>query len=344
MTRVLAGDSASAPVVFHGGPRLQPAHFEPARVPYEVARFGTQADTLPVGAPGKVGILELDFALRGRGDDERTELVGHFQKAPMQIMRPLYYDPLRPDMPFTYVMTTGGGILHNDRQRMDLRFAPGTSAHVTTQAHTKIHRMESGYATSLVNLELAAGAYVEYLPDPLIPYLDSRFFQRTAVTLDPEATLITGETVYAGRLSRGERHRYAAYASDFEVRRPGRADGEDAPGPPVAIDRVRLVPRDGRVGGDAVLGGRDVVTTLYVFTSAVPAREVADALHSATAEVVVDSDDAQARFGVSVLPGDAGAWLRFVGDDTITSAAVHRAAAAAAHELLTGLPAPTIRK
>ena len=64
-------------------------------------------------------------------------------------MRPLYYNPLRPDMPYTYLMTTGGGVLHGDRQRTDLRFGAGTSAHVTTQAHTKVYRMESGYATAL---------------------------------------------------------------------------------------------------------------------------------------------------------------------------------------------------
>jgi urease accessory protein len=322
----------------YGGPRLQPAHFEPAHVPSEVARYGTEAHTLPVGSPGKVGILELDFALRGDGDACRTELVGHFQKSPLQIMQPLYYNPARPDMPYTYLMTAGGGILHNDRHRTDLVFGPGTSAHVTTQAHTKVYRMESGYATSLVNLEVGEGAYVEYLPDPLIPYIDARFYQRTAATVHPDATLIVGETIYAGRLSRGERHAYAVLASDLEVTRPGPS------ATPVAFDRVRLVPRGGRVGGPAVLGGRDVVSSLYVVTSRVPAREVADALHDAVGTVLADSPDEAARAGVSVLPHDAGAWLRFVGDDTVTSAAVATAAAAAMHELITGSPAPAIRK
>lgn len=332
MTDAVARESVPLP----GGPRLQPAHFEPARVPVEVARYGTAAHTLPVGSPGKVGILELDFALRGEGDGRRTELVHHFQKSPLQIMRPLYFNELRPDMPYTYVLTAGGGILHNDRQRMDLSFGPGTSAHVTTQAATKVYRMESGYATSLVNLEIDEDAYAEYLPDPLIPYEDARFYQRTGVTLAPSATLVAGETVYAGRLSRGERNAYAAYASDFEVRRPG--------GAPVAFDRVRLVPRDGSVGGAAVLGGRDIVSSLYVLTAVRPARDIAAALHDAVAAVVSESDDASARFGVTVLPGDAGAWMRFVGDDTITSTAVQTAAAAAAHELLTGRTAPRIRK
>jgi urease accessory protein len=336
--RAGAEPSAAVGATLHGGPRLQPEHFEASHVPVEVARYGTDAHTLPVGSPGKVGILELDFALRGTGDGRRTELVHHFQKSPLQIMKPLYYNPLRPDMPYTYVMTTGGGILHNDRQRTDLVFGPGTSAHVTTQAHTKVYRMESGYATSLVNLDIAEGAYVEYLPDPLIPYVDSRYYQRTAVSLHPEATLIIGETIYAGRLTRGEHNAYAALASDFEVRRTGPTRV------PVAVDRIRLVPRHGHVGGIAVLGGRDIVSSLYVLTPGAPAREIADALHEATARALDGSDDESARFGVSVLPGESGAWLRFVGDDTITSSAVQIAAAAAVHELITGRPAPQIRK
>ncbi|WP_224786181.1 urease accessory protein UreD [Microbacterium caowuchunii] len=328
-------DDAAVPVEFPGGPRLQAAHFEPSRVPVEVARYGTRAHSLPVGAPGKVGILELDFAVRGTDSAARTEVVHHYQKSPLQIMRPLYYDEYRPDMPYVYVMTAGGGILHNDRQRMDLAFGPGTSAHVTTQAHTKVYRMESGYATSLVNLAIADGAYVEYLPDPVIPYIDARFYQRTAVTLDPGATLVAGETVYAGRLSRGERHAYSAYAGDFEVRRPD--------GSVVAVDRMRLVPREGRAGGPAVMHGRDVMSSLYVFSPLVGAAEIADALHRAASDVITGGNGAE-RFGVSILPGDVGAWLRFVGDDTVLSAALHRAATSAVHELLTGRPAPVIRK
>ena len=91
----------------YGGSRLQPDHFEPDRVPIEVARHGTAAKTLRVGTPGKVGVLELDFALRGEPGSERTELVHHYQKTPLQIMRPLYYDDAWPQMPFTYLLTAG---------------------------------------------------------------------------------------------------------------------------------------------------------------------------------------------------------------------------------------------
>lgn len=124
--------------VRYGGYRLQPAHYEPSRVPEEVARFDASIGTLEVGSPGKVGILQLEFT---RGE-HRTELSGHFQKSPLQIMRPLYYDELRPDMPYTFLMSAGGGVVQGDRLRTDLVFGPGSSAHVTTQAHTRLYRME----------------------------------------------------------------------------------------------------------------------------------------------------------------------------------------------------------
>ncbi|SDC14621.1 urease accessory protein [Sanguibacter gelidistatuariae] len=310
----------------YGGYRLQPAHYEPARVPPEVARYSQALDSLPVGSPGKVGVLQLAFALCG----DQTQLVHHYQKSPLQIMRPLYFDPLRPDMPLTSLMSTGGGVLQGDRLRTDLEFGPGSSAHVSTQTHAKYYRMEQDYAAVSVNLTLEAGAFVEYLPDPVIPFEDSRTYQHTRAWVDEGATLIASDTVYAGRLAHGERHRYEIFASDFEVRRPG--------GDLVALDRVRLS-RDG-VSGLAVLADRDVLAMLYVVTPLLPAQEVADRLH----EVLTVLADDDLLFGVSVLPYDAGVSLRMVGNDTIAVASAHAAAWAAVHEQLTGRAAPSMRK
>ena len=309
--------------------RLCPAHYEPAGVPSEVLHYGEGGGALAVGSPGKVGLLELDFARVASG---RTELVHHYQKAPLQIMRPLYYDDAWPQMPFTYLITTGGGVLHGDRLRTDLRFGPGTAAHVTTQAHTKLYRMDGGYAAATINLTVGADAFVEYLPDPLIPYAGARYAQRTHVTLDPTATFVTGETVYAGRLSRGERHEYDALAIDLDIV----ADT----GRPLVVDRARLGGTAHNARRAAVLGAHDAMSTLYVVTRQVPARQLADALHGAAAAVAGEGT----RIGVSVLPGDVGAWLRIVGDDTVDIAATRLAAWSAARQVLTGRPAPHVRK
>ena len=312
----------------YGGYRLQPGHYEPDRVPPEVARFAQEVTTLPVGSPGKVGLLQLEFARCG----EQTQLVHHYQKSPLQIMRPLYYDPLRPDMPLTYLISTGGGVLQGDRLRTDLDFGPRTSAHVTTQAHTKFYRMDHDYATVSMNLTVDAEAFVEYLPDPAIPYVDSRTYQHTRAWVDESATLVASDTVYAGRVAHGERYAYQIFATDVEIRRPD--------GTIVVLDRVRLSPGDTGVDGLAVLAGRDALAMLYVVTPLKPAQEVADLLH----QVLTDVADEDILFGVSVLPYDAGASLRMVGDDTVALAAAHTAAWSAVHEFLTGNAAPRMRK
>ncbi|PWJ27479.1 urease accessory protein [Branchiibius hedensis] len=309
--------------------RLQPAHYEIDRVPAEVAGYGPGGGHLPVGSPGKVGVLELDFEVRTHRGGPRTELTHHYQKSPLQIMRPLYYDQGRPDIPYTYVMTTGGGVLQGDRQRMDLRFGPGSASHVTTQAHTKIYRMEHGYAASQINLMIEAGAYAEFLPDPVIPYANSRFYQRVRAVVHPDATAVLGETVYAGRLSRGERGEYDVYAADLEVLRPD--------GSPLLLDRVRLVPS---ASGPAGIADRDIMASLYVISPLQPAGVVADRLHEALAPMTEDGT----LFGVSVLPADCGAWVRILGDDTVQLQRLTTTAWQVTRELLLGVPAPRIRK
>lgn len=312
----------------YGGYRIEASHYEPARVPHEVLRFAGDPESLRVGSPGKVGVLQLTFAHTG----QQTELTKHYQKSPLQIMRPLYYDPLRPDMPYTMLMTTGGGLVSGDRHRTDLIFGPETTSNVTTQAFTKVYRMEVGYAAATMHLTIEAGAFVEFLPDPVIPFAGSRYYQRTAVVLDPTATLIAAETVYAGRLARDERHLFDVYASDFEVRR--------ADGTLVALDRVRLCPADSDVNALAVLGGFDVLAMLYVLTPLVPASELADQLQTA----LTDAFGTELLFGVSVLPGDCGIWLRLLSNDTILVARANAYAAGFVHERLTGNAAPASRK
>lgn len=214
---------------------------------------------------------------------------------------------------------------------MDFRCGPDTQVHLTTQAATKIFRMEHDYASQRVHLTAEAGSYVEYLPDPLIPFKDARFYQRTEVTVAPGATVVVGDTLTAGRLARGERHAYRVLATDLHISRPD--------GTLLAVDTLRLMP--GRQGegvlGPGVFAGHDHVASLFVVTDRVPATELAAALHESLAGLGV-------LYGVSVLPRDCGAWLRLLEDSPIRVAAAHEAARQAVRRLLTGHPAPDLRK
>ncbi|TYB43101.1 urease accessory protein UreD [Actinomadura chibensis] len=300
---------------------MSAAYCAPERIPFAVARHAAVPDTLPVGTPGKVGVLELGFELLGG----RTELTRRFQKAPLHIARPLFVDPALPDMPYVMFLTSGGGVLQGDRYRIALECGRGTSAHFTTQTATRLYRMEHDYATQVVELDAGPDSYVEYLPATTIPFRDSRFYQHMRVTVGDRATVVLGERLMAGRLARGERHAYAAYCTDLEVR--------DGRGRPLFADPLRLVPGERPVTGPAVLDDFGVMATLYVVTGAAPAGVVADAMHAAIAATGL-------RGGASVLPDDRGAWARILGDRSPEVDAAFVRTWDAVRRLLLHVPAP----
>lgn len=314
--------------------RTAAAHAEVGHVPAVVRRdAGPAPGALPVGSPGKVGVLELGFGLEAGG--ARTVLVSRFQKSPLQVMRPLYCDPGLPDAPVAYVMSTGGGIVDGDRLRVDVAVAEGAHAVVTTQAATKAHRCERGYATQSVELDVGPGGVCEWVPDPLVPFAGSRLHQRIRARVAEDAVLLVAEVAAAGRLGRGEEWGLDAYTSTVELSRPGEAD-------PFAVDTTRLVGAE-RGGGPAVMAGHRAVGTLLVVAPrerAGPARELADVLHDSAS----GGESRGVRAGAGTLPGDSGAWLRVLGSDTDAVVRVVTAAWSAARRRYAGAPAPDLRK
>ncbi|MFC4112193.1 urease accessory protein UreD [Nonomuraea zeae] len=303
---------------------LSPARYTAEWLPSQIARYASAVDMLPVGSPGKVGVLDLAFERIGG----RTELTAHYQKAPLHITRTLYGDPGRPDMPSVMFLSSSGGVVQGDRYRIDVTCGAGSSVHLSTPAATRVYRMEQDYASQLVNFSVGRGAYLEYLPGHTIPYVNSRYYQRIGVTVDPEATVVLGETVMGGRLARGELHAYDAYCSDLEVR------GTD--GQLICCDPMRLAPPERPVTGPAVLAGFGVVASLYVVTGARPAQELAGAMHDALTGTGL-------RAGAGVLPGERGAWARILGDRSPEVTAAMHLTWDVVRRLLIGVPAPERR-
>lgn len=300
----------------------------------------TGPGALPVGSPGKVGVLDLDFRRardpRAAGLAGRTVLADRFQKSPLQVMRPLYLDPAMPGMPVVYVMSTGGGIVGGDRLDMDVRLGDRAHALVTTQAANRVHRMDVGYATQNVTLRLGDGAVCEWLPDLLIPYGGSRFQQRLRAEVPEDATLIAADILTAGRVARGESWDVDAYVSAVEITRPG--------GVPLVVDTTRITRDD--AGHPLVTGDADAIGTLFVVAPG-PAeelagvmREAADGLGGATSAVAGSA----VRCGVSTLPDGCGAWLRVLGRGQESVEAAVRAVWSAARMHLLGAAVPDLRK
>jgi urease accessory protein len=211
----------------------------------------------------------------------------------------LYIDPKRRDMAFIYLLQSGEGIVQGGRYRLDLDCGADTAVHFTTQAAIKIYGMRDNFATQIVNLNAGPGAFVEYLPDPTMPFRGSRFYQRTVLNVDPSATVIIGEILLPGRVARGERHAYSFYYTDFEARSPA--------GALLFADRLKLGEDLAHAASPGLLGFFAILAGFYVITHRLPpailARRLRDAL-AAEADVLA---------GVSELPNSCGVFARILG-------------------------------
>ncbi|MFG2044614.1 urease accessory protein UreD [Dactylosporangium sp. NPDC048998] len=278
------------------------------------------------GPPGTVGLLDLRFA----SISGVTRVTQQFQRTPLYIFQPIYLDPRRPGMAFVYLQHQGDGMLQGDRYRIDVEVGEGAEVHLTTQAATKIYRMESGHAAQLVNLTAGAGSLVEYLPDPVIPYRHSRFIGRLDVTAHPQATVLLAETLLPGRVARGERHAYDLYRATTRIRRPD--------GLPIAADALSFGGASGRADTPARLGRHAVHASFFTLAP----QERTRGLHPALRACLDDSQDIIA--GVSTLPFGAGLVARILGPSAIPVRYALHAAWDTVRRHLTGSPAPDLRK
>ena len=306
--------------------RNDPDWYTPAGLPAEVLPFDTEVSNLGVGSTGKVGLLDLHLAV----SSGVTRLVRQFQQLPLYVFHPLYIDPKQPGMAFIYMLQSGEGIVQGDRYRLDLHCASGTAVHFTTQAATEIFRMRDNFATQMVNLSVGPGAFVEYLPDPTLPFRDSRFYQRIILDADPSATVIIGETLLPGRVAHGEKHAYSFYYSDFESRLPD--------GTLLFSDRLKLDDGSAFAASPGLLGAYTVLATLYVITRLLPPATLADRLYQTL------SSQKQVLIGVSELPNSCGVHLRILGHTSMTVGTAMQIAWNEARLALVNLPAPDLRK
>ncbi|MFF3396079.1 urease accessory protein UreD [Streptomyces sp. NPDC002669] len=98
-----------------------------------------------------------------------------------------------------------------------------------------VFRGEHDCASRRVRLPANAGASVEYLPDPPIPFKDSQFRRCTEVTVSPGAIVVVCGSLRTGRLARTGRVRQRSwYGVGACPRLPGRRPRPPAPGNGIA--------------------------------------------------------------------------------------------------------------
>ena len=205
----------------------------------------------------------------------------------------------------------------------------GARVHLTTQSATKLYRMDGGEARQELRFELSPGAYVENMPDALIPQAGTRYRQRTVVELAAGATFVSAETIAPGRRAHGERFAYDLLELTTEVRRDGRE---------LCVETLRLEPGRARPDVAGVLGGADYLVTLLALAPESDAASLAATIDAALAA------GEGFRGAAGELPRGAGAVVRILAPDAPSAERALRSAWAAARHALLGLPLPERRK
>ena len=263
----------------------------------ELADFQDEPKQLASGAFGKNALVRLGFEARG----DRSVLATLHRRAPLIVQQALYWDDEMPGLPCVSIISNSGGVLQGDRNVVEIDMAPGSKAYVTTQAATRIHEMDANFATQLQTLTLGEGAYLEYLPHPVIPFRNSRFLQNTSIRIDPTATLIYSEILMPGRkyYGTGETFSYDVFSSTVRAERPD--------GSPLFTEKFIIEPRAGAVSRLGAMGPFHVFGNVVVLTPRAHAERLFE-----MAEAGFNVDDGLA-VGASRLPHDAGLVFKVLG-------------------------------
>ncbi len=263
----------------------------------ELAPYQDEPKQLPSGSFGKVASLRLRFDARG----DRSILGFMDRRAPLLVQRALYCDEGMPGLPVVHIISNSGGILQGDRYTMEFVVGPGACGHVTTQAATKIHEMDANYASQVQEIILEDGAYLEYLPDPVIPFRHSRFLSRTRIRVASSATLLYAEILMAGRkyYRDGERFLFDLFSSTVRADRPSGAG--------LFVEKFVIEPARSPASRLGVMGDFDVFGNVILLTP----REHADAIFDRVPALWDEREHLAS--GVSRLPNDAGLIYKVLG-------------------------------
>jgi urease accessory protein len=228
----------------------------PDNIPAEVLNYDSALEQMGVGQAGKLGILQLK--LEKDSIVNKTSIKYQHYKVPLCIKRAMYLEETCPEMAYIYIISPSGGILQGDRFRMDIELTNSAKAHVTTQSATRIYRMNKNFGTQIINLDVDKNCYLEYIPDQIIPYRDSRFYQVSNIKVHDEATCMYSEILTPGRVASNESFEYdICYMRVKSVNQNNKLR---------LIDIAKIEPKRENVKSFGVLNNYDILGNIYILT------------------------------------------------------------------------------
>jgi urease accessory protein len=272
----------------------------PEDVPSQIASLDGKVSQMGVGKTGKVGFLKL--VLQHDSQRNKTIVTEQRTQVPLYIQKALHYDETVPSMAHLFILSPSGGVLQGDRYRTDIELKNNAISHITTQGATRIYKMTSNYATQMINLKVGKDCYLEFLPEQLIPYKNSRYYQKATFTVDDSATLVYSETIVPGRVAMGELFDYdicylktVCYNEEQELK---------------FHDNSVLEPKNQSMNNLGMFGNKTVLSTMFVVTK----KENIEELYKKINQVFKDNNEVVG--GASILPNDSGLSVRILSNSS----------------------------
>jgi urease accessory protein len=268
-------------------------------IPAEILAYKSNSQKLDEKT-GKIGIAQ--FSLEEDIKSKKTVIKEQSTKVPLFIQRAMYLEESIPSMAYIYVISPSGGILQGDRYRIDISLSNHAYAHVTTQGATRIYKMEKDFGTQMVNIVVDDGCYFEYIPDQIIPFRNSRFYQIVNLKVHESATMIYSEMLIPGRVASGESFQYdICYIKTI---------AKDNAEKMRFIDIMKLEPKKENLESFGIMNNFEVIANVYILCNEKYQSDMKDKINTTM------KNKNKIYGGTSSFPDNNGLVARILGNTT----------------------------
>jgi urease accessory protein len=193
---------------------------------------------------------ELELGYGCFGETTRPTLRRH--KGPLRVQKHLYAEG--PQVCQHIIVHPPGGIAGGDRLDISASVGPDAWAQLTSPGAAKWYRA-SGPAYQRLDLKVAAGATLEWLPQETIVFSAAQAELETHIALEGDARLFYWDIVALGRPASDERFDRGHFQSRLDVRRDGQL---------IWHERQRVEGGDGLLDSPIGMDGKPVFATLLL--------------------------------------------------------------------------------
>ena len=158
-------------------------------------------ETDVLAAPAREGWrarLQLEYAVARA----RTALTRRTHSGPLIVQKALY--PEGPEVCHTLILHPPGGIVGNDMLAVDVKLNTGAQVLITMPGATKWYRTPDAAATQHLDVEVGAGATLEWLPPETIVFDRAAVRMHTSVDVAAGGAYLGWEVLCLGRTASGE--------------------------------------------------------------------------------------------------------------------------------------------